>query len=145
MEYNIMLLMKLESREKFAFLQLAHYLARVDNSFGKEEEEVILEYCDEMGIENIDSFDMENFNLEATLNNFKSKRSKKIVVLELMILVHIDSVFNINEQILIEKISQNFGIETKDLNDFSSWGKSVAKLYEVAKVYMSDDYEELIS
>ena len=137
--------MKLESREKFAFLQLAHYLARVDNSFGKEEEEVILEYCDEMGIENIDSFDMENFNLEATLNNFKSKRSKKIVVLELMILVHIDSVFNINEQILIEKISQNFGIETKDLNDFSSWGKSVAKLYEVAKVYMSDDYEELIS
>ena len=140
-----MLLMKLESREKFAFLQLAHYLARVDNSFGKEEEEVILEYCDEMGIENIDSFDMENFNSEATLNNFKSKRSKKIVVLELMILVHIDSVFNINEQILIEKISQNFGIETKDLNDFSSWGKSVAKLYEVAKVYMSDDYEELIS
>ena len=137
--------MKLESRAKFASLQLAHYLARVDNSFGKEEEEVILEYCDEMGIENIDSFDMENFNLEATLNNFKSKRSKKIVVLELMILVHIDSVFNINEQILIEKISQNFGIETKDLNDFSSWGKSVAKLYEVAKVYMSDDYEELIS
>ena len=137
--------MKLESREKFAFLQLAHYLARVDNSFGKEEEEVILEYCDEMGIENIDSFDMDSFNLEATLNNFKSQRSRKIVVLELMILVHIDSVFNINEQILIEKISQNFGISTKDLNDFSSWGKSVAKLYEVAKVYMSDDYEELIS
>ena len=140
-----MLLMKLEAREKFAFLQLAHYLARVDNNFGKEEEEVILEYCDEMGIENIDSFDMDSFNIEATLNNFKSQRSRKIVVLELMILVHIDSVFNINEQILIEKISQNFGISTKDLNDFSSWGKSVAKLYEVAKVYMSDDYEELIS
>ncbi|WP_066358753.1 hypothetical protein [Aliarcobacter cryaerophilus] len=140
-----MLLMKLEAREKFAFLQLAHYLARVDNNFGKEEEEVILEYCDEMGIENIDSFDMYSFNLEATLNNFKSQRSRKIVVLELMILIHIDSVFNINEQILIEKISQNFGISTKDLNDFSSWGKSVAKLYEVAKVYMSDDYEELIS
>ena len=137
--------MKLEAREKFAFLQLAHYLARVDNNFGKEEEEVILEYCDEMGIENIDSFDMDSFNLEATLNNFKSQRGRKIFVLELMILVHIDSVFNINEQILIEKISQNFGISTKDLNDFSSWGKSVAKLYEVAKVYMSDDYEELIS
>lgn len=115
-----MLLMKLKAREKFAFLQLAHYLARVDNNFGKEEE-VILEYCDEMGIENIDSFDMDSFNLEATLNNFKSQRSRKIVVLELMILVHIDSVFNINEQILIEKISQNFGISTKDLNDFSSW------------------------
>lgn len=140
-----MLLMKLEAREKFAFLQLAHYLARVDNNFGNDEEEFILEYCDEMGIENIDNFDIENFNLEATLNNFKSQRSRKIVLLELMILVHIDNIFNINEQILIEKISKIFGIGAKDLNDFSSWGKNVAKLYEVAKVYMSENYEELIS
>src|SRR5574344_350361 len=140
-----MLLMKLQSREKFAFLQLAHYLARVDNNFGKEEEDIILDYCDEMGIDNIDSFDNSKFDLEEILRNFKSQRSRKIVLMELMILVHIDTVFNINEQILIEKISQNFGISTKDLNDFSSWGKSVAKLYEVAKVYMSDDYEELIS
>ncbi|AXK49016.1 hypothetical protein CRU87_08270 [Aliarcobacter trophiarum LMG 25534] len=140
-----MLLMKLEAREKFAFLQLAHYLARVDSNFGNEEEEFILEYCDEMGIENIDNFDIENFNLEATLNNFKSQRSKKIVLLELMILVHIDNIFNIKEQILVEKISQIFGIGSKDLDDFSSWGKSVAKLYEIAKVYMNDNYEELIS
>ena len=31
-----MLLMKLEA-ERNLFLQLAHYLARVDNNFGKEE------------------------------------------------------------------------------------------------------------
>ena len=31
-----MLLMKLESKEKFSFLQLAHYLARVDNHYGKK-------------------------------------------------------------------------------------------------------------
>ena len=58
-----MLLMKLQSREKFAFLQLAHYLARVDNNFGKEEEDIILDYCDEMGIDNIDSFDNSKFDL----------------------------------------------------------------------------------
>ncbi len=45
-----MLLMKLESKEKFSFLQLAHYLARIDNKFGAREEEIILEYCTEMGI-----------------------------------------------------------------------------------------------
>ena len=40
-----MLLMKLQSKEKFSFLQLAHYLARVDNKYGKREEEIIyIEY-----------------------------------------------------------------------------------------------------
>lgn len=133
-----MLLMKLQAREKFAFLQLAHYLARIDNDFGKSEEEIILEYCDEMGIENIDSFDMKNFSLDDILRNFKSERSKKIVILELMILIHIDNNFNINEQILMDQISQNFGINGNDVNDYSQWGKSVAVLYEVAKVYIDE-------
>lgn len=133
-----MLLMKLESKEKFSFLQLAHYLARIDNKFGEREEEIILEYCTEMGIENLDSFDMENFNLDNILKDFKSERSKRIVVLELMILIHIDHSFNINEQILMEKISNSFGINIEDVNDYSQWGKSVAMLYEVAKVFINE-------
>lgn len=35
-----MLLMKLEAREKFAFLQLAHYLARVDNSLEEKKKKL---------------------------------------------------------------------------------------------------------
>ena len=133
-----MLLMKLQSKEKFSFLQLAHYLARIDNDFGAREEEIILEYCTEMGIENLDSFDMQNFSLETILRDFKSEASKKIVVLELMILIHIDHNFNINEQILIVKISETFGIKVDDVNDYSQWGKSVAMLYEVAKIFIND-------
>ncbi len=133
-----MLLMKLESKEKFSFLQLAHYLGRIDNKFGEREIEIILEYCAEMGIENLDSFDMENFNLDNILKDFKSERSKRIVVLELMILIHIDHSFNINEQILMEKISNSFGINIEDVNDYSQWGKSVAMLYEVAKVFINE-------
>ena len=130
--------MKLQSKEKFSFLQLAHYLARIDNDFGAREEEIILEYCTEMGIENLDSFDMQNFSLETILRDFKSEASKEIVVLELMILIHIDHNFNINEQILIEKISETFGIKIDDVNDYSQWGKSVAMLYEVAKIFIND-------
>ena len=79
-----------------------------------------------------------NFSLEDTLKNFKSERSKKIVILELMILIHIDRNFNINEQILMDKISQCFGLELENLDDYSQWGKSVAMLYEVAKVFIDD-------
>ena len=133
-----MLLMKLQSKEKFSFLQLAHYLARIDNDFGAREEEIILEYCTEMGIENLDSFDMQNFSLETILRDFKSEAGKKIVVLELMILIHIDHNFNINEQILIEKISESFGIKIEDVNDYSQWGKSVSMLYEVANIFINE-------
>ena len=130
--------MKLQSKEKFSFLQLAHYLARIDNKFGVREEEIILEYCTEMGIENLDSFDVNNFSLENILKDFKSESSKKIVILELMILIHIDHSFNINEQILMERISESFGIKLEDVNDYSQWGKSVAMLYEVAKIFINE-------
>ena len=130
--------MKLQSKEKFSFLQLAHYLARVDNKYGKREEEIILEYCVEMGIENLDSFDFENFSLEKILKDFKSESSKKIVILELMILIHIDHSFNLNEKKLIQRISENFGIDVDDVDDYSQWGKSVAMLYEVAKIFVNE-------
>lgn len=133
-----MLLMKLQAKEKFSFLQLAHYLARIDNKYGQKEEEIILEYCVEMGIENLDSFDFENFSLDKILNDFKSETSKKIVILELMILIHIDHSFNLNEKKLIQRISESFGIDIDDVNDYSQWGKSVAMLYEVAKIFVNE-------
>ena len=133
-----MLLMKLQSKEKFSFLQLAHYLARVDNKYGHKEEEIILEYCAEMGIENLDTFDFDNFSLDSILKDFKSESSKKIVILELMILIHIDHVFNLNEKRLIQNISESFGIDIDDVNDYSQWGKSVAMLYEVAKIFINE-------
>ena len=62
----------------------------------------------------------------------------KIVILELMILIHIDHSFNLNEKKLIQRISENFGIDVDDVNDYSQWGKSVAMLYEVAKIFVNE-------
>ena len=136
-----MLLMQLETKEKFSFLQLAHYLARIDKNFGEKEEEIILEYCSEMGIDNIDMFDEDNFCLETVLNDFKSKKSQKIVLLELMILIHIDNNFDINEKEFIKNICDKFDISLEDADDFSQWGKSVAMLYQVAKIFINEKKE----
>ena len=137
-----MLLMKLETKEKFSFLQLAHYLARIDNNFGDKEVEILKEYCTEMGIDYIDSFDMDSFCLEEILNHFKSKKSQKIVLLELMILIHIDNNFHVNEQELIKKITDKFKISLDDAEDFSQWGKSVAMLYQVANIFINEEKNE---
>ena len=134
-----MLLMKLETKEKFSFLQLAHYLGRIDNSYGNKEEEIILEYCSEMGIDNLDTFDVDIFCLEDILKDFKTKKSQKIVLLELMILIHIDNNFHINEKELIKKIIENFGFNLEEVDDYSQWGKSVAMLYQVANIYINEE------
>lgn len=138
-EGKSMFLMKLQSKEKFAFLQLAHYLARIDNTYEKKEEEIILEYCNEMGIDNLDSFDMEKFDLDSILKSFSSKKSKKIVVLELMILIYIDDSFNIDEKKIIEKIMKEFGLSSKKIEKCSLWGKSISRLYIEGKRYINQN------
>lgn len=134
-----MFLMKLEPKEKFSFLQLAHYIARIDNEFGLEEEEIILEYCTEMGIENDKDFDLEIFNLEETLKDFKSKKSKKIVILELMILIHADDKFDLKERALITKINGIFNFCHEDIEFLSQWGKGVTSFYSKGKLFIENN------
>lgn len=133
-----MLLMKLETKEKFSFLQLAHYLARIDSDYGDKEQEIIEEYCAEMGIENDDMFDVAEFSLQNTLRDFKKVKSKKIVMLELMILIHADDSFDLKEKELIADINESFGFTKKDISYFSQWGKAVAAFYEQGKLIIED-------
>lgn len=133
-----MLLMKLKPKEKFSFLQLAHYLARIDNEYGEKEHEIILEYCAEMGIENDENFEMDEFCLDETLNDFKTKKSKKIVVLELMILIHADDKFDLKERTLISKINDAFKLPSRDLEFCSQWGKGVAASYNQGILFIDD-------
>lgn len=133
-----MLLMKLEPKEKFSFLQLAHYLARIDNEYGEKEQEIILEYCAEMGIDNDDAFENKEFSLDNTLKDFKSNKSKKIVILELMILIHADDKFDLKERTLINQISDAFDFSNMDMEFYSQWGKAVAALYQQGKLFIED-------
>lgn len=134
-----MLLMKLKPKEKFAFLQLAHYLARIDNFYGKKEEEIILEYCAEMGIENDDDFEINDFLLEDVLKIFKTIKSRKIVLMELMILIHADNKFDIEEKNLISKINDTFNFSNLDLEFCSSWGKGVAQSYAQGRLFIEEN------
>ncbi|WP_419770021.1 MAG: TerB family tellurite resistance protein [Candidatus Marinarcus sp.] len=134
-----MLLMQLQTKEKFAFLELAHHLARIDDDFGENEKEVILEYCAEMGIEDMLEYDSKTFILEEVLKDFKSKKSQKILLLELMILVHADDRFDFKEHILIDTIAEFFVIDKQTLSHYSSWGKAVTALYMQGKLFLQDE------
>jgi len=129
--------MKLKPEEKFAFLQLAQYVARLDGEYGPKERELVNEYCTEMGIENVE-FTQESFNLEENLTIFTSSRSQRIILLSLMVLVHIDDKFGIYEHKSLDKIAQNFDVSEKELHLFSMWGKAGSALYEQALVFTEE-------
>lgn len=124
-----MLLIQLKSKEKFAFLRLAHFLAKTDGSYSDLEKELIDEYCFEMGIDNVD---FEDTSLESILGEFQTDKSKRIALMELMILVHIDDMFNQEEYKIIQEICKNFNIDQKEFSYLSSWGKAVCAMREQA-------------
>lgn len=126
-----MLLMQLETIEKFAFLHIAHHLAKSDGNFGNREKNMISDYCIEMGIDDI-IHDEDNHSLEESLSKFKTVKGQKILLLELMILVHVDDKFNILEEELINLISKKFNITGTGVKYASSWGKAVSALREQA-------------
>jgi len=126
-----MLLMQLETPEKFAFLHIAHHLAKSDGKMGYREKMKIEDYCMEMGIDNI-IFDDENYSIKECLSKFKSYKSQKILLLELMMLVHVDDTFNQPEHKLIKIISTTFNFTELQVKYASTWGKTVSALREQA-------------
>lgn len=134
-----MLLMKLETKEKFAFLQLAHYIARRDGEYSVKERDIVNEYCIEMGIDNVE-FSEDNFNLEENLDTFSSVRSQRIVLLALMVLAHIDDKFGLHEHKTLDKIAMHFKIEEKELHLFSMWGKAGSALFEQALIFIDEAF-----
>jgi len=134
---SLMLLMKLNNKEKFAFLQLAYYIAYIDGEFETKEENIIEEYCAEMGIEPI-PFNIEDFNLKETLEDIQTTYSKKIVVLELMILIHSDDRFHDLEVEVLDNMIKAFNISKEQLALYSQWGKMVSALYVQGKLFIGD-------
>ncbi|MDF1874623.1 tellurite resistance TerB family protein [Sulfurimonas sp. SAG-AH-194-I05] len=132
-----MLLMQLKNNEKFAFLNLAYYIANIDGEFEQEEKNTIEEYCAEMGIENV-AYNEDMFSLEDTLKQISSLKSKKIVLMELMILIHSDDKFHRFEQGIIEKIADNFYISKNQLVIYSQWGKMASSLYQQGNLFLED-------
>lgn len=129
-EYKL-LLMKLKTEEKFAFLQLSQHVAKVDGEYSLKERNVINEYCMEMGIDNVE-INQEQFILEDNLAIFTTKASQKIAMLSLMVLIHIDHKFGIYEHKTMAQIALKFEFEEKQLQYFSMWGKAASAMYEQA-------------
>lgn len=123
-----MFLNRLDNEEKFAFLVLAHYIARSDNDFNEDEKNIIKTYCLEMQMEDI-HYDEERFDLAHTLGKFKNNRSQNIVLMEVMALVYADHFLHQSEKKVIHHMATVFSMSQAQISVSKEWAKSILSLY----------------
>ena len=123
-----MFLNRLKKKEKVAFLELAHHIARSDNDFSEAQKSIIGKYCMEMQIDDIE-YNENKFNLDKTLKKIKNKSSQKIALLEVMTLVYSDDFLHDEEKKVLDKMTKTFKLKKSLSVIYSQWSKSILALY----------------
>ena len=123
-----MFLNRLDPEEKNAFLALAHHVAKSDAEFSSEERAVIVRYCMEMQVDDID-YDEDEFDLDLILSRFGSDSHRNIVLLELTALVYADGRLAAQEQRLLDRLVEHFDMNPHLSTIFKEWAKNVLSLY----------------
>jgi uncharacterized tellurite resistance protein B-like protein len=81
-----------------------------------------------MQIEDID-FDEEKFDIYDTLSKIKNKRSQKIVLLEIMVLIYADDYLHEEERKVLEKMFEEFDLNYNLSVIYAQWAKAMLSLY----------------
>ena len=119
-----MFLNKLDNKEKIAFLELAHHIARSDNDFSDKQKEIISTYCLEMQIKDI-AYKEDGYNLDITLSKFKNDDNKKVVLLEVMALVYSDNILHKEEKKILDVMIAKFNLNPILIDVYSESTKSI--------------------
>ena len=101
-----MFLNRLGKEEKVGFLELAHHIARSDNDY-----------------------DEEKFDIYITLDKIKERRSRKIVLLEIMALIYADDFLHEEERKVLEKVLEEFDLNYNLSIVYTQWAKTMLSLY----------------
>lgn len=120
-----MFLNELQTEEKQAFLELAALMAKIDGNLSIYEGAIIEKYKKETGLEN---YKIKGFAIDEILPKFKSERSKKIVITEILRLVYADGIFHDKERESIHFIKKYFGFAPDEFNSLRDWVTNMEKL-----------------
>lgn len=123
-----MFLNRLKKKEKVAFLELAHHIARSDSDFSEFQQSIIDKYCMEMQIEDIE-YDEKKFNIDKSLSKIKKTKSQRIVLLELMALVYSDNILHDEERKILNTMIEKFKMKKSLAIVYGEWAKSILALY----------------
>ena len=131
-----MFLMKLEENEKIAFMELARYIMEVNISDGEKEKEILKAYAYEMNVDLHERFEFSN--IEDLLKTFKSRKYKKIVLLEIMALIYADENIDEEEEKIIQLMCNELDIPRHEAKIYEEWTKAILSLYKQGELFLMD-------
>ncbi len=114
-----MFLSDLTELQKAAFYNIAKKLIYSDDILDVNEADLMGKLEREMNMPGSSVPVQEN--LEESLKTFDSKKSKAVVILELLVLANIDDDFNTEEDGFIKNIADSFGISSIDFSGMKWW------------------------
>ncbi len=110
-----MFLKQLTPAEKEAFISLCVHAASANDIVEEKEFEMIEEYCKEMGISFFDASKV--IEIDRVINVFSDSetRHKRIVLLEILGLLHADGCYDNNEKYFVFDLANKIGLSEADV------------------------------
>jgi uncharacterized tellurite resistance protein B-like protein len=129
-----MFLTDLTEEQKNAFHNIAMDLIYSDEILDTNEAKLMTKLDSEMGLSKKET--SKNKDQEKLLSAFETKKSKAIVILELLMLAYSDDDFNIDESNYIQNIANSLGVSSIDFTEMKWWARKKTDLdKEVLKFF----------
>ena len=129
-----MWLSELQPDQRKALLGLAHNVVVSDGLLDPNEEGMMDEFKREMELLHVEAEYLELGGIEKT---FDSRKSRLIVLLNLLRLSYADGAFEIEEECLLKEVSQVFGVSDEDFLLLDNWVRRYCALEEEARNLLS--------
>ena len=106
----------LTSEEKVLFLDLAVYVSKSNGLIEESEQNIIDQYCKEMGIEDYDASTLHSMDEIINLFSASNDNSKRVAVLELLGLGYTDGSFDELENSIVKDFATSIGVSEETYN-----------------------------
>ena len=121
-----MWLSSLSNDQRHALLRLAHNVIVSDGLLDPNEEDMLFELKREMALSDVG--EVEYLELDGIQNVFQDRRSRVIVVINLLKLSYVDGAFEIEEECLLKEIARTFDITDQDFLLLDNWVRRLTAL-----------------
>ena len=121
-----MWLSSLSNDQRHALLRLAHNVIVSDGLLDPNEEDMLFELKREMALSDVG--EVEYLELDGIQNVFLDRRSRIIVVINLLKLSYVDGAFEIEEECLLKEIARTFDITDQDFLLLDNWVRRLTAL-----------------
>ena len=121
-----MWLSSLSNDQRHALLRLAHNVIVSDGLLDPNEEDMLFELKREMALSDVG--EVEYLELDGIQNVFQDRRSRIIVVINLLKLRYVDGAFEIEEECLLKEIARTFDITDQDFLLLDNWVRRLTAL-----------------